>query len=141
MCAYMCIHIVFVHCPLCVHVHVCTHAAACQTPSEDSRCSSSMGYLEPRPSHQPQGTEGDHLQPSPKDIQKHLMEKVAHLNSNHAEKEEKEEEEEEEEEGGVAREVELEASPTISSSHSSQSLNSSGSVNSKGISFGSIFKK
>lgn len=49
----------------------------------------------------------------------------------------------EEEEEGVVTEAESAAAPTItiSSSHSNHSLNSSGSVSSKGISFGSVFKR
>lgn len=107
------------------------HAVTCQTPSEDSRCSSSMGYLEPRPSNRPLPS-GDKELPSPKDIQRKLMEKVTHLQPD-----------DDTEGEGVVTEAEPEATPTstISSSHSSHSLNSSGSVSSKGISFGSIFKR
>ncbi len=44
-----------------------------QTPNEGSRSSSSMGYLEPRPlSPPPQAVPN----PSPKDIQKKLIEKI-----------------------------------------------------------------
>ena len=46
------------------------------SPSDGSRCSSSMGYLEPRPSSQPPA---DQQAMSPKDVQKQLMEKVATL--------------------------------------------------------------
>ena len=110
------------------------YVATCQTPSENSRCSSSMGYLEPRPSHDPPGPlNGEQEAPSPKDIQRKLMEKVTHLQvDTNSEKD-----------LTVEAEMEPEAIPTatISSSHSSHSLNSSGSTSSRGLSFSSIFKR
>lgn len=109
----------------------------CQTPSEDSRCSSSMGYLEPRPpNHPPPSTEAEGQVPSPKDIQKKLMEKVASLQppDGHTEPEE---EGEGEEEGAESASISV---CTITSSHSSHSLNSSGSTSSRGVSFSFLFR-
>lgn len=80
-----------------------------------------MGYMEPRPNSHAHPN-GDQL-PSPKDIQKKLMDKVTHLSPIDAR----------------GMEGEGEAGATISHSHSSQSLNSNnGSIGSK---FGSVFKR
>lgn len=105
-------------------------------PSQGSRCSSSMGYLEPRPSTQP--PLGDQL-PSPKEIQKKLMEKVTHLGTANEVTENQEPEEEMEEEV-----EEKEEEVKISSSQSSHSLQSTGSTTSgtaKIFSFGSKIKQ
>ncbi len=84
-----------------------------------------MGYLEPRPPAQPSAN-GEQVF-SPKDIQKKLMDKVANLGTP-------------EKDGVVERAESGGGASTIPTSHSSHSLNSSvGS--SKGISFGSIFKR
>lgn len=109
---------------------------SCHTPSDNSRCSSSMGYLEPRPPlHQQLSCDGNQL-PSPKDIQKRLMEKVTRLSPEGAE-------DVVQEEGGVVKGeegAEEETVSTLSSSRSSQSLNSTGTT-SRGVSFSSIFKR
>ena len=93
--------------------------------NEDSRCSSSMGYLEPRPSSQ---SPPNNQVFSPKDIQKKLMEKVANINSEHNS-----------EGGGGSKEAEsavaMENLPNSGSAgHSSQPV-------SKGLSLGSLFRR
>ena len=71
--------------------------------------------------------------PSPKDIQRHLMERVNNLGPDCNEEVERAEQ--------VVQGAELEVPSKIRSSRSSQSLNSSGGNNgSKSISFGSIFR-
>ena len=111
--------------PLCT-IHVI--AVSCPVSSDNSRSSSSMGYLEPRPPAQP-SSNGEQVF-SPKDIQKKLMDKVANLSTPTCP----------ENEGVVQRAESGGGASTISTSRSSQSLNSSAG-SSKGISFGSFFKR
>lgn len=110
-----------------MHIHMYT--ASCHASSENSRSSSSMGYLEPRPPAQPPAN-GEKVF-SPKDIQKRLMDKVVSLSTTNPVPE-SEDVVERAESGGSAS--------AISTSHSSQSLNSNNG-SSKGISFASIFKR
>jgi hypothetical protein len=95
-----------------------------------------MGYLEPRPSSQ-SPPDKDHL-PSPKEIQRHLMERVNCLGPDSNVEEISGEGEGER---GGEGEGEKAVKSAIRSSQSSQSLNSNGgSVGSKRISFASIFR-
>lgn len=88
-----------------------------------------MGYLEPRPQAQSSSNGGEQVF-SPKDIQKKLMDKVASLSTSTPP----------DNEGVVERAESGGGASTISTSTSSHSLNS-GAGNSKGISFGSLFKR
>ena len=90
------------------------HAHTCPASNENSRSSSSMGYLEPRPPAQPSAN-GEQVF-SPKDIQKKLMDKVSNLSSDTSP----------ENEDAVKRAESGGGASTISASRSSQSLNSNG---------------
>lgn len=106
--------------PAHTHTH---HTVPTQTTSEESRASSSMGCLEPRPLSQSSPDDNGEVLPSPKDIRNKLMEKMTYLTP----------------EGVVTDHEEGGAASVITSSHSSHSLNSG--TTTKGISFGSIFKR